>query len=98
MPTARKVLVLRSALAWRGGQLVTALVRWPALEHPSPTESQNERPLMSAALAIVPGVRRSARPDTSVSGLIGCSLALRRLLQEAEVVAQTDATVLIHGE
>ncbi|MGD0526137.1 MAG: sigma 54-interacting transcriptional regulator [Polyangiaceae bacterium] len=33
-----------------------------------------------------------------MSGLIGRSLALRRLLQEAEVVAQTDATVLIHGE
>ncbi len=75
-----------------------APVRRSALEHPSPTKSQNEGLLMSASLAVVTGVRRSARSDTSGPGLIGCSFALRRVLQEAEVVAQTDATVLIHGE
>jgi transcriptional regulator with GAF, ATPase, and Fis domain len=53
---------------------------------------------MSASLAVVTGVRRSAGSDASVPGLIGRSLALRRVLQEAEVVAQCDATVLIRGE
>ena len=53
---------------------------------------------MSASLAVAPAVRRSGRPDPSVPGLIGCSFALRRILQEVEIVAQTDATVLVHGE
>jgi transcriptional regulator with GAF, ATPase, and Fis domain len=53
---------------------------------------------MSASLAVAPTVRRSGRSDASVPGLIGCSFALRRILQEMEIVAQTDATVLIHGE
>lgn len=31
-------------------------------------------------------------------GIVGCSPSLRRVLQEVEIVAKADATVLIHGE
>jgi DNA-binding NtrC family response regulator len=55
--------------------------------------------------AVGRAVQRSAlwsaggpRPDGSNLGIIGDSPGLRRILQEVEIVASTDATVLIHGE
>jgi transcriptional regulator with GAF, ATPase, and Fis domain len=40
----------------------------------------------------------SGPPDASMLGMIGRSSALQRILNEVEMVAQTDATVLIEGE
>jgi DNA-binding NtrC family response regulator len=55
--------------------------------------------------AVGRAVQRSAlrlhggpRPHGSDLGIIGDSPSLRRILQEVEIVAGTDATVLIHGE
>ncbi len=53
---------------------------------------------MAESLAEAYAVRERAGFDASTSTLIGRSVALRRLLHELEIVAPTDATVLIHGE
>jgi DNA-binding NtrC family response regulator len=41
---------------------------------------------------------REPRQDGSDAGIIGVSASLRRVLREVAIVANTDATVLIHGE
>jgi DNA-binding NtrC family response regulator len=41
---------------------------------------------------------RSDKLDDASLGIIGSSRRLRRVLEEVEVVAKTDATVLLHGE
>jgi formate hydrogenlyase transcriptional activator len=67
-------------------------------------ELRNDREYSSAAISIVEK-RTGARPHLQASGLesdtygiIGDSPALRSLLQEVELVAPTDSTVLIEGE
>jgi formate hydrogenlyase transcriptional activator len=55
-------------------------------------------PLQGAASVDLPAViKRGASPNLS-EGIIGESPALRTILRQAEIVAQTDSTVLIEGE
>ncbi len=57
---------------------------------------------MSASVAVLRAVQRDAAKvdpkDEPMLGMIGRSAVLRRILHEMDVVARTDATVLIHGE
>ncbi len=43
-------------------------------------------------------LQANGAPDASLFGMIGRSSALQQILNEVEMVAQTDATVLLYGE
>ncbi len=43
-------------------------------------------------------IRSGGSPERSELGIIGGSASLQRILEEVDIVAGTDATVLIHGE
>jgi DNA-binding NtrC family response regulator len=55
-------------------------------------------PCQNTPAAATPDAAERVRSDSRFSDIIGTSAALRRVLQEVETVAPTDATVLLLGE
>src|SRR5215831_9143522 len=76
---------------FRDEDLLTAVAQ--ALHHGRP-----RAPGMHPPAAATPAAGDDRRRDSRFAEIVGHSAALRRVLQEVEIVAPTDATVLVYGE